>query len=133
MGDGALVSLGEAQAGEVAVGDVAGGDMHKTTINALADLPPALATWAADQQEVSLRMIDALDGMRARVDRAIARLQGDMELYRATDISERNARQRELRLWLMALTAAVAMGALVVAALVWDRLAFVQLLAALGG
>lgn len=122
---GPLVSMGEAQADRVDVGDVAGANVIKTTINALADLPPALATWAADQQEVSLRMIDALDKMRDRVDKAIGRLQGDMELYRVTDRSERNARQREIRIWLLALTAAMVAATLVIGALVWDRLALV--------
>jgi hypothetical protein len=90
------VSLDGAQVGDVAVGDVAAGDVHKsTTNNYLADLPPGLAQWAADQQDVTLRMIDALDALRNRVDHIVGHLREDIDLYRALDANERTARRGE--------------------------------------
>jgi hypothetical protein len=118
MGGGSepVVRLPE-QAGDVSIGTAA-----QTVNNNLADLPPALAEWAADQQEVALRMVDALDRVGAQVDSAIARmdtavkhLKGDIELYRALDASDRKARRRESDWrwwgvfgWVVALTVVVA-------------------------
>jgi hypothetical protein len=115
-----IVRLGE-QAGDVSIGTAA-----QTVNNNLADLPPALAEWAADQQEVALRMVDALDRVGAQVDAAIVRmdttirhLKGDIELYRALDGSDRAARRKEADQRWWGVLGWVAALTVVVAALVW--------------
>ena len=121
MGGGEPVVRLPEQAGDVSIGTAA-----QTVNNHLADLPPALAEWAADQQEVALRMIDALERVGQRVDeaitamdKAIQHLKGDIELYRALDGSDRMARRREAdRRWWVDL-AWVAVLTVVVAALAW--------------
>lgn len=107
-----VVRLGE-QAGDVSIGTAA---QTVTTYNHLADLPPGLAQWAADQHEASLRMIDALERMQTRMDTAVKRVRDDLELYRVLDESDRRARRQEIDrrgwvvwAWLAGLTVAVAL------------------------
>lgn len=123
-GDETPVVRLDGQAGDVSIGTAA----QTVTNNHLADLPPALAEWAADQQEVALRMVDALDRVGAQVDAAIVRmdaavrhLRSDVDLYRTLDASDRTARRREAdRRWWGVLGWVVALTAMV-AALAWAQ------------
>ena len=86
------LDLSNGQAGDVSAGGIAGNDY---IANNLADIPEGLARVLADSHEHGKLMVASLESLSRQLNRAIDRVRDDLDIYRATEASERAARRRE--------------------------------------
>jgi hypothetical protein len=119
------------QAGDVQTRDTAGGDIHH-----YGDLPEGLRLFLGQEAEFRRLLLAALERQANEFRGEVSELRKESDIWRTTDESRRKARQEvddRHKAWIAIAIAVLAifvgMAVLVLAALVYDRLAIVAGLA----